>query len=553
VVVLLTAVAAVSEAVAAASTEGPQARQVPLSGAEAPRSPNCSPRFCVHWTAEGEDAPPTHDADGDAIPDYVAQVSAFAEDSLSSQTAAGSNGLGWAPPVPDGERGGEVNKTDVYVDFRSDGEAGYAYFDPGQDHRRSAWLAVSNHLRGATLQRVVTHELNHVLQFGTDAYQQGWMFEATASWVEHQLHQGTAQGAAEVGRWAAETEAPLTGASTKRYGSRVWNAWLASRYGVQVVAEAWRRSPEADPRQLSAPAYEAAIGRAGGFAEEFARFAAATSEWRRPGGPWADAASFPDVERVGSLDAGGASQTLSLDHTTFALLDVPIPRSGGVELRIKGPGGVAAAAALVGRTGSAQDGATTTQLIDLPAGGPGSVRLEDAARYARLTAVVVNADATAESGTGSRALWRDDQPFSAKLVAAPGAAILEPGLPVGASGAAPTPATAAVAQGPALKSPWVVRLSAPGRILRATFLSRGLGLTLRSDRQGRSVCRVSVGGRQIARRSIALRAGLTRVRLRPTRNGRRLLGRRMAGRMSVSCAAATGAERRRLQRGVVLR
>lgn len=462
--------------------------------------------------------------------------------------------------MSDGSLGGD-GKTDVYID-RFAGAGGYAYFDPGAGHERSAWMGVSNGLSPTDMQRVVTHELNHVLQIGSDAFQQGWMFEATAAWVEQRLHGSVFGGNREVARWAALSRVPLIGPSEKRYGSRVWNAWLASRFGDEVVARAWKESPNADPRRLSAPAYEAAIGRPGGFGREFARFAAATAEWRLTGGPWSDAAEFPDVDRDPVALVEGQRRDLELDHTTFSLLDVHSP-TGPVSLQVSGPEGVAAAVALVGRKGTAEGGAVTTDLIDLPAGGTAQVRLDDAARYRRVTAVVVNADAEATSGQGSAAQWRDAQPFSVELVRPAGGDSGET-RPLGTTETPPAtapstvapPAVAPPARAPSLpesatRPAWQASLSVV-RSRRSTVLARGVRLVVRTNRRALAACTLRLGRRQVGRRRVGLAAGHNRVTIRLGAAARRAVHQRTRS-LRVMCTLTSDAQRKRHSRSVPLR
>ena len=69
---------------------------------EAPQSPACGPHFCVHWVAEGLDAPDLTDGNADGMPDYVERVLRVAE-----HVHAVENGkLGWREPSSDGRSGG---------------------------------------------------------------------------------------------------------------------------------------------------------------------------------------------------------------------------------------------------------------------------------------------------------------------------------------------------------------------------------------------------------------------------------------------------------------
>ena len=74
-----------------------------------------------------------------------------------------------------------------------------------------------------------------------------------------------------------------------------------------------------------------------GFSDEFARFAAATAEWRAPGSGFSEGASFPDVERLGGISVGDFPATVELDHTTFALLDVTPTAAGAIRMNVTAP------------------------------------------------------------------------------------------------------------------------------------------------------------------------------------------------------------------------
>ena len=526
-------------------------RPVSLSGAEASASPSCGSLVCVHWTDTGDDAVPGADEDADGVPDYVEAVSSHAHASLTQQTARAPSGLGWAPPVPDGTLGGSNDKVDAYID-RTAGEGGYAYFAdpaPGADpDRRSAFFAVRTALPADFLAKVVTHELNHVLQFGADARQQIWMFEATATWAEQALHGGTAQRGGEVATWATRSREPMIGASTKAYGSRVWNEWLASRYGRQVIAEAWSKSAAADPRRLSAPAYDAAIGRPGAFESEFSQFAVATAEWNAVGTPWPGASTYPDVRRTGTLQADGARSSVALDHTAFALFDVPVTQAQRLLLHAEAPSGLAGAVALVGRPAQAAEGPVVASAFLSP-DGDATVHLDDPARFTRLTAVAVNADAQSPPGRGSSAAWHDDQVFDLRLDAVATSAAAE---------RQPTAQTPVTPPSPDSGEPSAnvgrpaVRLHARSRARRRSVIARGLLISLPAIVRGRASCKATLRGITIARSTRTIGIGVNRRRLHLTARGRRQLAAAHNPRLTLTCVVDTRVRRLILHRVVHL-
>ncbi|HET7573555.1 MAG TPA: hypothetical protein VFJ99_00425, partial [Solirubrobacterales bacterium] len=107
-------------------TDHPDPARHSYSVPEAPSSPACAGRFCVHWVAEGIDAPGLADEngyrDGDGVPDYVERVLR-----VGAHVHAIENGkLGWREPLSDGRRGSGRGKTDVYLEELGNQLFGYA-------------------------------------------------------------------------------------------------------------------------------------------------------------------------------------------------------------------------------------------------------------------------------------------------------------------------------------------------------------------------------------------------------------------------------------------
>jgi len=375
---------------------------------EAPRSPACSRHFCVHWVAEGLDAPNLGDRNGDGIPDFVDRVLRVAE-----RVHRVENGrLGWREPRSDGQRGGRNGKTDVYLSQIGGELFGYAAPDRGQatkqhriPRRLHGYLVLDNDYSPfefpgtkplEDLQVTFAHEYNHILQFGYDAYQDPWFAEASATWMEDQVYNGIDDYLRYVRRWVKLYETPLTANSIKEYGSAVWNQWLARRYGPEIVRRAWAGAIDARPGGFSVATYERALRSTGpsDLSRDFTRFAAAVAEWRTGRG-FRESHLFPDAPRQGSLPLDGTGLTRMLNHTTFQLLGVR-PRDGrAVVVRLAAPRGTTAGLALVGRRGSERNGWSVLRVDYARGGGELGVRLPRPGRFRRITAVIVNADARA--------------------------------------------------------------------------------------------------------------------------------------------------------------
>ena len=403
---------------------------------EAPASPSCTPEFCVHWVARGRDAPSLRDsngrADGDGVPDYVELVKR-----VMSRVFAVENGrMGWRDPVSDGRRGGSRGKTDVYLSDVGRFFFGYAAPDRGQRRKQGikrslyGYLVLDNdysrrQFHGTkpieALEVTAAHEYNHILQFSYDAFQDVWMAESTAVWMEDHVYDGINDYLRYMRRWAVRTQVPLTASSIKIYGSTVWNKWLERHYGAKTIRTAWARGKHLHAAGFSVASYRSAIRSAGrsDFERDFARFARDVAEWRTDR-VFSEGHSYPDAQRLGVIRPGKRPKLRRLGHTTFEMLRVPATRGRALSLHAGSPRGVATALALVGRIGSARHGRVVSSLSFHRRGGPLTVRLARPGRFRRITALLINADAKQRGFDGQRLDWRyvhDHIPFrvSARL------------------------------------------------------------------------------------------------------------------------------------------
>ena len=358
-------------------------------GREADGSPICDARFCVHFSSDAKTAPSSDE--------FLLQVIA----ALNATYEVENVELGWRAAKGDGTRGarngvGAEGQTDVYINDLGRKFYGYAAPDPGQSGaRRFAYLVLDNNFVGfpspplESMQATVAHEYNHVLQFGYDVFQDGWLFESSATWAEEQVYPRINDYLIFLPSFAEQPDVPLTGKG-KVYGDVVLQHWLDSRYGPGLIEDEWRLSAKAKPKHNGAAAVDDAIDANDGrsFSREFTAFAAVTAEWRSVDA-FPDANRYPDVRRRGDL--GAKSSKLELDRTAYELTDVE-NASGTVKLRVEAPRGFPSGIALVGRTGSPRGGKVTIESRYLDRGGRGSVKLAGAQKFERVTAAVINAD-----------------------------------------------------------------------------------------------------------------------------------------------------------------
>jgi hypothetical protein len=391
-------------------------------GNEAAASPICDANFCIHWGTNAKAAPRSGDANTNGIPDFVEQTLA-----AGAQTFAVENvSLGWPEGVSDGAKGarngkGNAGQTDVYLTNLPRGLYGYTTTDPGNSGRKiPGYLVLDNDYKGFDgvpvnlMQVTMAHEYNHVLQFAIDNFQDSWMFESTATFMENNVFPNVNDYINFVPPFAGNPFSPLAEPDRqafKLYGSAVWNHYLASQYGPGVVLHAWQVSTSVKPQDFAVAAYDRAITDAGGpgFASDFVSFAAATAEWNSST-DFPDPALLPGMKRSGSLKA--KPRSFELAHTAYQLLNVK-PPNGQVSLKIKTKKGVRSGLALVGRVGPTIGGTVESAVKYLPDGGTGKVTLPNVSGYSRVTAVIVNADGRVQGN--SRFYTRDGIKYAAKL------------------------------------------------------------------------------------------------------------------------------------------
>jgi hypothetical protein len=374
--------------------------------------PVCDENFCVHWVASTAD-----------VGSLVQAVRVLEEANAARGFENGT--LGWREPPDDAD-----GRIDIYLkELGAQRLFGFAATDPGQDEvRQHSYLVIDNDFDpvqygGAdaleSLRVTLAHEYAHVLQYGYDILADGWHFESSAVWMEQRMYPGITDWLRFMNDrpsgegWRSLTELSLTyfeldpdsaGAldprTAKPYGDVVWNDFLSAKYGAQGDAlqrATWERSNGME--EPSTDAYDAAIRAAGGagFARDFAAFSAAVAEWQVPASTFPAATDLPDVERRGELVRDGDPVSLTMDHLTFALYDVP-ETDGPVRLAASFPTGTSAAIALVARSGTIDGGEVTSELRALPEGGTGAVTIDDPSELyesgGRITAVLVNSDAS---------------------------------------------------------------------------------------------------------------------------------------------------------------
>jgi hypothetical protein len=285
--------------------------------AEAPASPICDAHVCYHWVNFADDpfdGAPAPDADTNGVPDWVEDV---VQPTFANVWQQEIVDLGNPAPLSDntspndgGENEGDPNKhkLDVYLanvgaeglfgfcssdDPRLSPSSHYPYFDI------SAYCVVDNDFTNfgsewtpqQFLEVTAAHEFRHASQFAEDAWEDWWLMEGEAMWMEGQVYPAITDRIRYLNRSPIRKpdKALDHGVNNYEYGAWIFFRFLAENFDEAIVRELWAYAdgsgdndgPGPDgigPDQYSMLAASSAIAdRSATFASTFATFA----EWNR--------------------------------------------------------------------------------------------------------------------------------------------------------------------------------------------------------------------------------------------------------------------------------
>ena len=165
----------------------------------------CTVHVCFHWVDPTRDAPPRADGDGDSCP-----ITSRPQRPCSRRSGRKSRPLGYRPPKT-GRRVEEprAGRTARRLPRRRRRRQHLRLLhDRRPEHRRrrmrygdlSAYCVLDNDFAPAqfpgsttpdeALRVTAAHEFFHAVQFGYDAYEDGWFMEGTAVWMEDEVYDG---------------------------------------------------------------------------------------------------------------------------------------------------------------------------------------------------------------------------------------------------------------------------------------------------------------------------------------------------------------------------
>jgi hypothetical protein len=336
-------------------------------------TPICTSTFCVHYVASTADAPPPTDADLNGVPDFVDSAIQTMNEVWTAEVTTD----GYRPPKSDltSLTNGGSGLIDIYLAQLGD-ESLYGFCttddpnaDPANGYRfwdLSAYCVVDNDFAAAefpppvsgvaALQVTAAHEFFHAIQFGYDAYEDGWLMEATATFMEDEVYTAVNDNLQYLpDSQLVQPDVPLDlNESFYWYGNWVFFRFLTEYVGVldgtgvrdpSIVRRAWERADgsELGADQYSLQAVSNTVKDFGGnfrFAfADFALFNAAPEVFYEEGASYpAPRPSSTEALTPRHWDGGGF---VKMDHLTSGYYAFRpgrgIPSSAKVGLWVDGP------------------------------------------------------------------------------------------------------------------------------------------------------------------------------------------------------------------------
>lgn len=224
---------------------------------------HCTSRYCIHYVPSGAVAGSTASATPAQVDETIAAMERI--------YAVEIDQLGYRAPVSDGPRGNPSvlephGLLDVYLaDTRRIGAYGYAVpEDNDPSHVTSpAYLVLDNDYAGFTSsgtsptglrQVTAAHEFFHVVQFAYDSWDDGWLMESTAVWMEERVFDDVNDSRQYLGHGPLRQPwIPLDlfqDGGLAHYGGWAFHEMYAEALGADTVRRVWEHAaaPGANPR-----------------------------------------------------------------------------------------------------------------------------------------------------------------------------------------------------------------------------------------------------------------------------------------------------------------
>ena len=199
-----------------------------------------------HYTTSGSNGVDPTDGDGNSVPDYVDSMAAIFSDVWTYQLTT----LGYNQPPSDGTEGGSSHY-DIYIRSLGAGLYGYVqsenWASGNGDNENSSetetlavtsYMAMQNSYTGfagnteiENIKVTAAHEFFHAVQFGYDAYEKGWVLEASAVWMEEEMYNDVNDCYQYMTSWFAYPATSLDESGSHWYGSFIFFQYIDEHMG----------------------------------------------------------------------------------------------------------------------------------------------------------------------------------------------------------------------------------------------------------------------------------------------------------------------------------
>ena len=383
--------------------------------------PGAGSTFCVHWVEETDDAPPLTDEDpANGIPDQVDRTRA----TLTRVWARTVGVAGYKKPLLDAGApdAGPNRGLDIYLsNIGGKGIYGYCAGEPvpGNGSDLAAYCVLDDDYASGqfptntpleNLQVTAAHEFFHAVQFAYDAFEDVWLLEGTATWMEDELYDAVDDNRSYL-EYSPMTRPgnPLdTGRDLSVYGSWIWWRYLSEQHGADddtgiptIIRSVWEAADDSDadrPGTYSLKAVRRVLA-AGGtrLSDDFAGFGVAN---RDPASSYEEgeayaAAPLAASDQLSAARPSAPQEVQWLDHLSTATVRFTpgdgLAR-GGWRLRARVDAPAARHSPVAQLTRYRTDGTSATKPVELDRRGRGVATIGfDSDKVLRVELTLTNA------------------------------------------------------------------------------------------------------------------------------------------------------------------
>jgi hypothetical protein len=360
--------------------------------------PGAGTDFCIHWVESTDDAPPLADTDpANGIPDQVDRTRAV----MTRVWAREVGDAGFKEPLRDAGApdAGPNGALDLYLsNVGGQNLFGYCSSEPtpgaGRDYAAYCVLdddfsraQFPDHTPRENLQVTAAHEFFHAVQFAYDAFEDTWLMEGTATWMEDEVYDGVNDNRAYL------RNSPLTrpdrsldnGGGFHVYGSWLWWRYLTEQHGADrgtgiptLVRRIWEEADDSVAARPGAYSLQATrrvlAGRGSSLTGSFADFGVAN---RHPRASYEEGRAYAAARLAGSARLSASERferVTGLDHLatkTFAFTPGNGLARGGWRLRARVDAPAAKHRPVAQLTVVRSNGTSTTERLSLDRRGIG--------------------------------------------------------------------------------------------------------------------------------------------------------------------------------------